>query len=136
MPSMGKGVNQCRCQAPLGALLVSPNSVFTPAVYGGACISQDGLGLAAVIDKLQVTNVKQPRFICLCPCACSSLVPWKLYLFCKVCVLPSGLGQKEQPLMVTNQLLKLPAGSDAHFHLLAKERRMAAPNFSEWGRAW
>ena len=57
-------------------------------------------------------------------------------LFCKVCVLTSGPGQKEQPLMVTNQLLKLLAGSDTHFHLLAKVRLMVAPNFSKWGRAW
>lgn len=38
-------------------------------------------------------------------------------------------GRKEQPLMVTNQLLNM------HFYLLAG-KTMVAPNLSEWGRAW
>lgn len=59
------------------------------------------------------------------------LIPGPLEaLFCKVCVLTPGPGRKEQPLMVTNQLLNM------HFYLLAEVRLMVAPNLSEWGRAW
>lgn len=71
-----------------------------------ACISQDRTGLAAVADKPQIalTSNNQGLFL---PLLCAYC------LFCKVCVLISGPGQKEQPLMVTNGKEK------AAIHILA-----------------
>lgn len=85
-----------------------------------SCISQDGPGLAAVTGKPQVIVTSNNQDLSL-PLVCAVIGPPEA-LLCKACVLTSGPGQKEQPLMdkrrqqCTDQLLKLPFGSDTqHF---------------------